>query len=611
MTRRIEILPDTVANQIAAGEVVERPASVVKELVENAIDAGARLVEIDIEQGGKRRIRVADDGIGMGKEDLLLSLDRHATSKIRSAQDLQAVRSFGFRGEALPSIAAVSRLRIESRERGEEAAFAVRARGGQILGIDEASRRTGTTVEVENLFFNAPARAKFLKSSSVETRAVSDALVSLALAHPEVAIRYRSDQRVLLDLPAVESIGERVAALWGADSAATLIPVTGEHQGIRLHGWIQRPDQAKPGFRRAHLFVHRRPFREPRLLRAVDDGYRTTVPERAKPWIFLRFEVPPGSVDVNVHPSKAEVRFRSIGPVLKMIEESVRSTLEGLESAATFSPGFDRSSGEGALSVRERMSDVRAGSSEPSPPAESQMALFVPLGAPTGDSAADGGDGAAVHSDAALESPEGVTDDGPRESPAVRPDPPRLWQVLNMYIVAETRDGLLIIDQHSAHERVLFEEIMKRWEGAGMASQRLLFPITIRLSTAEYQLVDELGSLLARAGFEVEGFGGDTIIVHSVPTPHPYFDPERCIREMLDELTHGSELVRSAKNQHERIAMSFACKGAIKAGQPLRNDEIRELFDRLFATELPFHDVHGRPTTVRLTGAELDRKFGR
>jgi DNA mismatch repair protein MutL len=590
VSRRIQVLPDTVANQIAAGEVVERPASVVKELVENALDAGASRVEIGVDRGGKRRIRVSDDGRGMSREDALLSLDRHATSKIRSADDLRGVGTFGFRGEALPSIAAVSRLTLETREEGEEVGTSLRVKGGRITVVEDAPRRPGTTVEVENLFFNAPARSSFLKSTRAETRAVSDTVTALALASPAVAFVLRSGDRTLLDLPAAAEPGVRVGDLWGREAATSLLPVAGRAEGIRLRGLIQRPDAARPGLRRAYLFVNGRPFRSPGVVRAADRGYRTTVPAGSRPWLFLYLEVDGEAVDVNVHPAKAEVRFREEGRVEERVEEWVRDALGGEASAATFGPG----SSPAALEVRDRPAP---GERDRRPPGgaeeDSQMALFLPGGATPATDPELGDEGLAPSRDAIL---------------AGRP---RLWQALDTYVLAETREGLLIIDQHSAHERILFERLMRAFEGEGQEAQRLLFPLTIRLSPQEVEQVEALAGILARAGFEVDGFGGDTVLVQAVPDPHPWFDAERCFREMVEELTHGSELVRSARNQHERIAMTFACKGAIKAGQRMDEREMHELFDALFATELPHHDVHGRPTIVRLSATELERKFGR
>ena len=530
----------------------------------------------EIERGGKRRIRVSDDGFGMGREDALLCLDRHATSKIRRAEDLTGIASFGFRGEALPSVAAVSRLTIETRDPREEVGTRIRAVGGRFTVVEDCARRGGTTVEVESLFFNAPARAKFLKSVGAEARAVSEVIVSLALAHPEVSFNLLSDRRALLELPVVADLGERLAQLWGEEAAAGLVPFTSDSGAIRAQGLVQRPDLARPGSRRAYFFVNGRPFREPALLRAVDRSFRTTIPAGTRPWVFLTLTVDDGSVDVNVHPTKAEVRFRDRAAVEALIEEGVRRALSGEASGAS----LDTSISPAPVLLREHPPRERPGYDD-----GSQMALFL---AGSGEPLAGGGPRLA---------PEGAR--------------PRLWQIHNTWMLAEARNGLLIIDQHSAHERVLFERLMRAFGDGGQESQRLLFPLTLRLGPAEYRQVEELSGLLRGAGFEVEGFGGDTVIVHAVPNPHPYFDASRCFREMVAELVEGSELVRSARNQHEKIAMTFACKGAIKAGQTLSELEMEELFDALFATELPFHDVHGRPTIVRLSSGELERKFGR
>ena len=594
MPRTIEVLPDLVANQIAAGEVVERPASVVKELVENALDARATRIDIDIEHGGKKRIRVTDDGVGMGREDALLSLERHATSKIRSATDLQSVGTFGFRGEALPSIAAVSRMTLETNGGADASGTLICVKGGRITRVEDLTRRRGTTVEVSNLFFNAPARSKFLKAVGAEARAVSEVVSVLALANASVGFGLTSSGRFLLELPPAADLTARVAALWGREAATTLIALSTESEVGQIRGLIQRPDAAKSGFRRAHLFVNGRPFRSRPILAALDRGYRTTISERVRPWAFLYLRMPPGTVDMNVHPAKAEVRFRDPAVVEAFVEEAVRGGLTTDPSAAT----LDTELAPPQLLVREPGPPPAGRKSEEA----TQTALFLSAdvsGLAASSGMADGNESGAPDRDVEVE-----------PIPVVE-EPPRLWQILNTYVLAETREGLIIIDQHSAHERILFERLTRAFEESGQTGQRLLFPITVRLTKAEYEQVEALTGILNRVGFEVEGFGGNTIIVHAVPDPHPYFDAERCLREMIDELVSGSELTRSATNQHERIAMTFACKGAIKAGQALSESEMQELFDQLFATELPYHDVHGRPTIVRLSKSELERKFGR
>jgi DNA mismatch repair protein MutL len=580
MTRRIRILPDTLANQIAAGEVVERPASVVKELVENALDAAATRVEVAIRHGGRTEIRVADDGCGMGRDDALLALDRHATSKIGEPEDLRSVRTFGFRGEALPSIASVSRLLLETAEAGG-VGTRVRLAGGRVEAVEDCARQPGTTVTVRNLFFNVPARAKFLRGAPVESRQVAEVVTVLALANLSAGFRLISNERTVLDVPPAGGLVERVAALWGDDAAGRMVAVAHDAGGVRVAGLVERPDRAGTGPRRVHLFVAGRPFRDRGIAFAAERGFTTTVALGVRPSLLLYLDVPAGGVDVNVHPAKAEVRFQDRFAVEAAVEAAVRHALGQLESAAT-------------LDRRPLAPQLRPDPwprPEPAPAPEGQLAFFVSA-RPGREAGGEAGED--VH-----------------EAPLPGARRPQLWQVHDSYIIAETGGGLLIIDQHSAHERVLFEEMMAAFRAGGAPSQRLLFPITLRLAPAEYQAAEQGLALFHQAGFEVEPFGGRSIIVHSAPNPHPRFQPERCIREMLAELAAGSELTRAAGSQQERIAMTYACKAAVKAGQALSASEMERLFDRLFETELPSHDVHGRPTIVRLSLEELERRFGR
>ena len=591
----VQILPDHVANQIAAGEVVERPASVVKELAENAVDAGARRVEVALRNGGKTEIRVSDDGSGMNREDAVLALDRHATSKIRSVDDLRSVRSFGFRGEALPSIAAVSRFELHTALSPEEG---VRARVdfGRIRSVDEVPRRRGTTVTVRALFHDLPARAKFLRSSAAETRAAGEALVLLALANPAVGFRLESNRRASMDLAPARDWLARIGQLWG-DLAPTLIPVEDAGGSVRVRGFVQRPDAARARGGRRYTFVNGRPFRDPALLRLVDDAFRTTVVEGLRPSLFLRIETPPESVDVNVHPAKAEVRFRDRDTVETAVRDAVRAALARLDSTKPLGVPGDPPDPEPGHRAPSR---GRAAKPRGESPAEMpQFALFV-----SGRDAAGG----------PAEPVEPGAEAGASEQGAAAEAPfagPELWQLHDRYILAATREGLLIVDQHAAHERVLYEEIMARFEAGGGTSQALLFPVTLQFSPPEAEALEDLAGLLSRQGFELEPFGERTWILTAAPQPHTRFDAERCLREMVRELAEGSPLVNTARSQHERLAMSMACKGAIKAGEHISPEEARELFDRLFATPLPGHDVHGRPTIVRLSVEELDRRFGR
>ena len=582
MPRRIAILPSTVADQIAAGEVVERPASVVKELVENAIDAGATHVRVELEQGGKSLVRVSDDGHGMGREDALLALDRHATSKIKTSADLVGIHSFGFRGEALPAIASVSRLSLVTAEEdghGTEVAIT----GGRIDQVTSAARQRGTTITVRALFFNTPARRKFLRSVSSESRVSGDAVTVLALAHPQVGFELVADERSRLQLPAGQPLEERLAAVWGRDVAGTLIPVAHAVGSVRVEGFIQRPGDARPTGRRTQLLVNGRPFKDNFLFRAAEAGYRSAIHPGDRPSLFLHIQLPPGDVDVNVHPAKLEVRFRERPAVERAIEEGVRLALGTLAAAAPVGewrplPVPPRPSGSGA---------VWAGEDDgPDPGAAPASDMSRPL-----DHAPP---------ELALGSP-----------PALAADPfaGPLWQLFQSYICYEGPDGLVIVDQHSAQERVLYEEVMARIGAGGLPAQQLLLPVTVELTDEELDMVERHREELGKVGYEVEPFGGRTVVLHAVPNPHPRFDAIACFRELVADLARGR--FGGWANRLERFAATYACRAAVKAGQPLGEREMRELLGRLLATTLPPHDVHGRSTIVQLPKDELERRFGR
>jgi DNA mismatch repair protein MutL len=567
MSRRIAILPDAVADQIAAGEVVERPASVVKELVENALDAGARHVRVELEHGGKTLIQVSDDGSGMGREDAVLAIDRHATSKVRSAADLVGVATFGFRGEALPAIASVSRFSLATHD-GEGAGTELTVTGGRLDRVADTVRQRGTTVTVRSVFFNTPARRKFLRSVSSETRAAHEAVATLALAHPEAGFELHVDGTCRLAVPADQNAEERIAAVWGRELAATLVPVTYAAGAFRITGLVQRPGDAQPTGRRTQLFVNSRPFRDPFLVRAGEAGYRSAIHPGDRPSMLLRIEVSPGEVDVNVHPAKLEVRFRDRIGVERAVEEAVRSALGTLAAAANVGgAGGQWGGGAGAAELPPMM----AGD------------LFAPLEA-------------------------SGQDEEPAESGALGFTVP-LLQAFDTYILYEAPEGIVIVDQHSAHERILYETVMRQLTGSDAPAQRLLLPLTLELTDEELDAVEAHGEELRRVGFEAEAFGGRTVVLHAVPAPHPRFDAGACFREMVADLARGR--FGGWANRLERFAATFACRAAVKAGERLDQREMRELLLRLFATELPPHDVHGRSTIVQLPREELERRFGR
>ncbi len=572
MTRRIAILPDAVANKIAAGEVVERPASVVKELVENALDAGAKAVSVEIEQGGKTLIRVADDGFGMSREDALLALDRHATSKVRTEADLVGVPTFGFRGEALPSIAAVSRFELETQAADEPVGTRITAAGGSVAGITDAVRQPGTTVTVRSLFFNTPARRKFLRSARSETRACLEHLTTLALARPGLGLVVVVDGKTALEALPAPSFAERVAQVLGRELASTLVPVASVQGNWKVEGLAQRPADAPAAGRLVQLFVNGRPFRDHFLVRAAERGYRATIPAGLRPSLFLRLEVPAEDVDVNVHPAKLEVRFRDRFGLEAALEDAVHQALGELVSAAVSREGAPMPWEHRVVAVPHAADGEGAG-----PPVD----LF------------EGG-----------ESPEGAESAAPA-APAFRV----VAQVHDSYILVEVRDAVLIVDQHSAHERVLYERTMRALSEGGAGAQSLLFPMTIDLAPRELDALEAQRELLEKMGYQFAPFGGSSIVVHAVPAPHPRFDAARCLREVVTDLA-GNRFGGLA-NRMERFAATFACRAAIKAGHALTRPEMEELVGKLFAAELPAHDVHGRPTIVQLPLVELERRFGR
>ncbi|MFN2570148.1 MAG: DNA mismatch repair endonuclease MutL, partial [Gemmatimonadales bacterium] len=414
---RVQVLADTVADQIAAGEVVERPASVVKELVENALDAGARAVRVELEDGGKTLIRVSDDGGGMDRDDARLALQRHATSKIRAAADLIGVGTFGFRGEALPAIASVSRFELETAGEGE-AAVRLRVTGGKLESTDETVRQRGTTVTVRGLFYNTPARRKFLRATATETRAAVEAVTVLALTRPDVAFSLMSDGRELLECPPASRLIDRVRALWGTTLADTLLAVSHRAGPLEVSGLVQRPAQARPAGRKGYVFVRGRPIRDPFILRAAEAGYRSTVAPGDRPSLLLFLDLPGDAVDVNVHPAKLEARFRDKFFVEKVVEEAVRESLAPLEAAAPMGAGG------GELGGWAGFNGIFGGATP--------LELF----------AAPPANGSSL--------------------PA-----PRLFQVFDTYILFQTETGVAIVDQHSAHERVLYEDVMRQLSGDG------------------------------------------------------------------------------------------------------------------------------------------------
>lgn len=590
---RIAILSSAVADQIAAGEVVERPASVVKELVENALDAGATTVDVTIEEGGRALIRIADDGSGMDREDAVLCLSRHATSKITAAEQLVGVRSYGFRGEALPAIASVSELMIETASSDDGAGTQVRAAAGAVLETREATRRRGTTVTVQRLFFNTPARQKFLRSARSEWRGIMDTMHAIGALRRDVHFTVRHDGKIALDLPAVPTLRARLAELWGHRDVQRFVDIDDVQGPIHITGMVERPADVGTATRRVLLIINGRVVRDHGIVRAAEAAYRSTLPSGVRPSLVLSLHVPGSDVDVNVHPAKSEVRLRDRWPTERAVENAVRRALGLFDASAGI--GWRTWTPAAAPSWRDDVHAMEPAALRATPAAEGLFAT-----ADTDDT------DASTHVDAMADHPPAVEMRTPDEAPI---SVPPLLQLRRMYLMFEHEDGVILIDQHSAHERVLYEDFLGVLERGEAPSQRLLFPMTLHLGPDEADAFDANRASFERLGFEMEGFGGHSLLVNAVPMPHPRFDAERCLRETLAALT-GDRAAGDAK-RHERLAATFACKAAIKAGDVMSPGEMRALYIALANTKLPAHDVHGRSTIVRLSWDELDRRFGR
>ena len=574
---RITRLPDDLANQIAAGEVVERPASVVKELVENAIDAAATRITIAVEYGGKKLIRVEDDGVGMDPDDARLCLDRHATSKIRRAEDLGAIITLGFRGEALPSMASVSHFRLRTRARGADSGTEIRVNAGIIESVVESGGPEGALVEVGDVFYNLPARRKFLKSDAGEAAQVSRVVTQMAMCYPEVGFTLTSTNRKVLSVSPVTSLADRLYQIYG--DRQDLVAVEREFGGVRLHGYIAALAEQGPTRGPQHVFVNRRIVKDRTIAHAIMDSYSVATNKERSPEVHLFLEVPPDRVDVNVHPTKAEVRFRE----QSMIHEVVR---RALGDALGKGP---------APELTLRPSDILPGRPmQPGIPGALAGGVYTSRWAPPG-------------------TPVGTPVENPREEPqggtSVRPMI-ALGQFRDTFIIAMDDEGLCIIDQHVAHERVLFERIMQRLTEQTLESQGLLVPMLIELPAAERQALVSRTEALTRFGFEVEEFGGDSIKVTAVPALLPPNECDAALRALADDL-EGLDRGLRLEDSLKQIAATTACHAAVKANYPLTLEKMHHILEELRATAYSTVCPHGRPVMLRITRREIEKNFDR
>jgi len=586
---RIRILDDEVANKIAAGEVVERPASVVKELVENALDAGATRIHVEVEDGGKALIRVTDNGCGMSAQEAVLALQRHATSKITAAEDLAAVRTLGFRGEALPSVASVSRLTLLTRPRGELEGIRLEAEAGDIRELEAAGAAEGSVVTIRDLFYNTPARLKFLKTTRTELGQVCDVLTRAALSHPQVSIRLTADGTESLDAPGSADALNSITALFGADLARELIEVRYERPGLSVTGHVSRPPYSRPTRSGHHFFVNGRSVRHRSLTHAVDEAYRASMPSGRFPFVCLHVEIDPAIVDVNVHPTKAEVRFLRDWEVHRAVLEAVRQAL-GAPGAGPAMPL--------ARQQTLRPEDLKHGSWLPDATPQDPFAAADPGAGPAA---------VAKHATAPMVQPSFPDLHTPTEP--LRP----IAQLWDSYVLAEGAEGLLIIDQHLAHERILFDRLRAVEEGGQAASRPLSTALTLQLSHREAVAADELLPDLTRLGFALDAFGRDAFLVRAVPDFVRPGGELLALRELLDDLLTDRQAGSAAPRPSvtDRLVASTACRAAIKKGTRLGAEEVRRLLDELAQTTNPHSCPHGCAISVQLTFRELLKRFKR
>lgn len=591
---RIHRLPADLANQIAAGEVVERPASVIKELVENSIDAGARRLTITVEFGGKKLIRVEDDGEGMDPDDARLAIERHATSKIRRADDLEHISTLGFRGEALPSIASVSHFLLRTRERGAQSGTEIRVNGGAVASVADAGMPEGTSIEVSDLFYNLPARRKFLKSDAAEAAQISRVVTQLALCYPEIGFTLTSSGRRVLQCPPVAQLKDRLYQLYGERN--DLIEVRRDRGDVKVAGYAAALAEQGPTRGPQHVFVNRRIIKDRTIAHAIIDAYSVASIKERSPEVHLFIEMPFDSLDVNVHPTKAEVRFRDQSFVHEVIRRTLGDALgRGPAPELVLQAPLGGAPQPTTLPLPAHYGATfpsRWMTAPPAPTSDGTIAPNAPI-APTGEGTI---------------APLAPTSEG-TVAPSIRPLMP-LGQFRDTFIIAVDEEGIAIIDQHVAHERVLFERITERLSTGRLESQRLLEPRLVNLSSGARQALLARAADLERLGFEVEEFGGDTLRVSAYPAVLRAEDCETTLRtlaEDLEGLDRGSPVEEAIK----RIAATMACHAAVKANDPLTTEKMTHILDELRRTAYSTICPHGRPVMLRLTRREVEKNFHR
>ena len=605
---KIRILSDTLASQVAAGEVVERPAAVVRELVENSLDAGATKVEVAVQSGGAALIRVTDNGAGMDREDAMMCLERHATSKIRTKEDLAAIHTFGFRGEALPSIASVSRFRLVTCETNAAAGTELEVHGGKLVAVRDGVAAPGTMIEVRSLFYNVPARRKFLRSENTEYAQVEQQFRLHAIANPQAAFTLIKDGAVMHHLPATPDVMERIRGLVGDELSDRLLPVPEtERFNISIAGYIGGPGFSRSNRQFQVVFLNGRAVESAAIYHGLREGYHTALMKGQHPVTFLFMRMDPHAYDINVHPAKKEVRFHDSQSVREALARAVGDTLN---QSRVLPQGH---------SVPRALSPLGLGPTLAPLTTVEQPDLPVPVAEAT-----------ALRRDWAelprqFSAPEVPTPRLPPPGPVKQastdvspssPEPPesgkyRIIGVLNhLYVLMESPEGLVLMDQHAAHERVLFEKLRKSMETEGVPTQRLLLPLMLHVGPRDYELLSRNLPALARLGIEAEPFGANTLKIDALPTFLNSDDPLELMNSFVEELANLSQRSSSLRLGEDMIATT-ACRHAVKANDRLRQPELQSLLADLLACEMPYCCPHGRPTLIQISYPELDRKFGR
>jgi DNA mismatch repair protein MutL len=625
---KIRILSDALASQVAAGEVVERPAAVVRELVENSLDAGARHVEVAVQRGGSSLIRITDDGCGMAREDALLSIERHATSKISSKEDLAAISTFGFRGEALPSIASVARFRLQTREVGALAGTEIEVHGGKLVAVRDSGCAVGTSIEARSLFYNVPARRKFLRTEITEYSHVEQQFRLHAIANPLVAFTLTKDDAVMYHLPSTSDPLERIAGLVGDELAQRLLPVIeSERFGITVSGYIGGPGFSRNNRSMQITFLNGRPIESSAISYGLREGYHTTLMKGQYPVTFLFLRMSPHAFDINVHPAKKEVRFHDSQIVREAVARAIQDTLNQSRELPRGHPTTSRPLHETqreAIAPTTSQSDLPLPAQElsalrrdwsamevkPSSPAlpshQPSSSTFERLTPPASPAASAPATAPATAPSIAPQPTSQV-----KAMPSSPADDFRIIGVLNkLYVLIESPEGLVMMDQHAAHERVLFEKMRRSMETEGVPTQRLLLPVMLQVSPRDYDLLSRNLTALAKLGIEAEAFGANTFKIDTLPTFLATDDPLHLLNEVVEELAGLSSRASTLRLGEDMIATTV-CRHAVKANDHLREPELRSLLRDLFACEMPYCCPHGRPTLIQLSYPELEKKFGR